>query len=81
MPSPDAWRIREQLLEEVAQAGNDASPALRLAGWALSHPWKRTISPLSKITVEEWIQRRLAEGRREEAEAAFPGHPLLVKPK
>ena len=79
-PLPEPWRLRETLGRDAARL-DDSSPAVRLVRWALADPWKRTISPLSKVTVEEWIQRRLAEGHREEAERVFPGHPLLAKPK
>jgi hypothetical protein len=32
------------------------------------------------MTVPEYIRRCLADGHCEEAERAFPGHPLLAQP-
>ncbi len=45
--------------------------------WFLSDPWTRTVSPLSRLTVPEYIQQQIAAGRRDEVEQEFPGHPLL----
>lgn len=45
--------------------------------WFLSDPWTRTISPLSRQTVPEYIQQQIALGRREQIEQEFYGHPLL----
>ena len=42
-----------------------------------SVPWTRTISPLSKQTVPEYIQQQIAAGRREQMAQKFPDHPLL----
>ncbi|MDD5322792.1 MAG: WD40 repeat domain-containing protein [Methylococcales bacterium] len=45
--------------------------------WFLSDPWTRTVSPLSSLTVPDYIQQQIAAGRREQMEQEFPGHPLL----
>jgi hypothetical protein len=45
----------------------------------LADRYTRTISPLSQVTVPEYIQQLIAEGRRDQAERDFPGHPLLRK--
>lgn len=49
--------------------------------WFLADPYTRTISPLSDLSVTEWIEHRLAEGTEEarrEAERVFPRHLLLA---
>ncbi|MCP5246103.1 MAG: hypothetical protein H6937_09215 [Burkholderiales bacterium] len=45
--------------------------------WFLSDPWTRTISPLSKLAIPEYIQQEITAGRREQVEQEFPKHPLL----
>ena len=45
--------------------------------WFLSDPWTRTVSPLSSLTVPDYIQQQIAAGRRDEVALEFPGHPLL----
>jgi hypothetical protein len=47
--------------------------------WFLADRYTRTISPLSQATIPEYLQRLIAEGRRDQAERDFPGHPLLRK--
>ena len=47
--------------------------------WFLENRWNRTISPLSSVSVPEYIQGLIAEGRIEDAAILFPGHTLLTK--
>jgi len=53
-----------------------------LTRWFLADPWESTISPLSQVTVRDFIRRLLADGSdpsRRAAESAYPGHPLLTE--
>ena len=57
--------------------------ALSILHWILEDPWKRTISPASRLTVPTYITDRLklcslsASGQ---ARVQFVGHPLLQHP-
>jgi WD40 repeat protein len=48
--------------------------------WLFADPATRTISPLSRITVPDYVARLLAEGEsgRRDAMRLFPGHPALA---
>ena len=67
----------EHLRQLTANAPLGKSTAESFTRWFLSDPWTRTISPLSKQTVPEYIQQQIEEGRREQMAQVFPNHPLL----
>jgi WD40 repeat protein len=80
MPLEDQNVSLSVLRRETAAAPLGQATAASIIRWFFSDPWERTISPLSRITVPDFIHRRLAEGTdeaREDAERAFPGHPLF----
>lgn len=66
-------KLRARTENAVLGEPNSAS----FTRWFLSDPWTRNISPLSKLTVPDFIRQQLAEDRRDQAAALFPGHPLL----
>ena len=70
-----------QLRQQTANAPLGEPSAESFVRWFLSDPWTRTISPLSRKTVPEYIQQELAAGRREQVAQEFPGHPLLRQEK
>jgi WD40 repeat protein len=73
----------ESLRKKTAGAALGEASAPSLTRWFLSDPWESTISPLSKVTVRDFIRRLLAEGSeksRNAAEGAYPRHPLLRGP-
>jgi tetratricopeptide (TPR) repeat protein len=41
-------------------------------------PWDRTISPLSRLAVPEYIQQEIAAGHRDRVEQQFSGHPMFA---
>uniref|UniRef100_UPI002604D57A WD40 repeat domain-containing protein n=1 Tax=Nitrosomonas sp. TaxID=42353 RepID=UPI002604D57A len=67
-----------QLRQRTAHVRLGEPTAESFVRWFLSDPWTRTISPLSRTTVPEYIQREIAAGRREQVAREFPGHPLLL---
>jgi WD40 repeat protein len=78
------WSELAALRREARQAPADAGlSADAFAGWLFADPATRTISPLSRITVPDLIERILAEGDAGQMEAArlFPGHPALAAPR
>jgi WD40 repeat protein len=73
----DQMEHLENLRHQTATAPLGEPTAESFTRWFLSDPWTRTISPLSKQTVPEYIQRQIAAGRREQMVQEFPDHPLL----
>ena len=69
-------------LRRLGARARDNEPTVAgLVRWYFAHPWERTVSPLSELTVEEYLRRLLEAGletARLEAERTFPGHPLLA---
>ena len=65
--------LRRQALDAPAGMPTIAS----VARWLFEHPWYRTVSPLSRMTVADYIQGCLQSGAGDEARRAFPGHPML----
>jgi hypothetical protein len=68
-----------QLREKTANATVADGMGRWFVRWFLANRWNRTISPLSSVTVQEYIQRRIAEGRIEDAVFLFSGHPFLTE--
>ena len=79
VPVIDVAHRFSQLRKKTANATLADGMGPVFVRWFLADRWNRTISPLSGVTVQEYIQRRIAEGRSEEAAALFPGHPLLTE--
>jgi hypothetical protein len=71
---------RFEALRKQASGAEPGTPgAAAFIRWVLDDPWKRSTSPLSKMTVDQYIERMLALGEagRAEAERVFLGHPRL----
>lgn len=73
----DQMERLNKLRQQTANAPLGKPTAESFTHWFLSDPWKRTISPLSKQTVPDYIQQQIAVGRREQVEQEFSDHPLL----
>jgi WD40 repeat protein len=73
----DQMEHLENLHQQTATAPLGEPTAESFTRWFLSDPWTRTISPLSKQTVPDYIQQQIAAGRREQMAQEFPDHPLL----
>jgi hypothetical protein len=65
------------LRQQTANAPLGDPTAASFIRWFLSDPFARTVSPLSRLTVPEYIQQQIATGHRPQVEQDFPGHPLL----
>ena len=65
------------LSRQTANAPLGQPTAESFVRWFLSDPWTRTVSPLSRLNVPDYIQQQIAAGRRDEVAQEFPGHPLL----
>ncbi len=73
--------LLNRLRQQTANAPLGELTAESFVRWFLSDPWTRTISPLSRKTVPEYIQQEIDAGRREQVAEEFPGHPLLRREK
>ncbi len=67
--------LREETKDATEADGNGRA----FVRWFLADRATRTISPLSKVTVPEHLQRLIDAGKADEAVGEFPGHPLLLK--
>ena len=65
------------LRQQTANASLGEPTVESFIRWFLSDPFARTVSPLSRLTVPEYIQQQIAAGRRDQMEQEFSGHPLL----
>jgi len=70
------WLMRLDMLRlgNTQTSGNSMEALLH---WVLGNPYERTISPLSTMTVDDYVRRVLDMELREEAEHEFPSHRLL----
>ena len=75
-------------LKRSSEHGQGSAESLRR--WILADPWDRKISPLSALSVPDYVRQLLSDAcdpqiglvcGRDEAERLFPGHPLLGAPK
>jgi WD40 repeat protein len=74
---PDRKERLSHLRSAASAAPDGQATVLSFARWLFSDPWTRTISPLSAVTVPQYICDAIRRGAVEEAQRAFPGHPLL----
>jgi len=80
----DAAARAASLRQRVAGAELGKPSVPSILRWVFEDPWDRTISPLSSITVNDYIVERLKRctvEARSEVESHFLGHPLLLKIK
>ena len=55
------------------------TPLLRVMKWSVSDRRTRTISPLSQVTVSEWLENRIKEGTVEGLRAAIQVDPANAR--
>ena len=79
VPITDAVDRLAKLREETKDATEADGNGRAFVRWFLADRWTRTISPMSKVTVPEHLQRLIDAGKTDEAVGEFPGHPLLLK--
>jgi dipeptidyl aminopeptidase/acylaminoacyl peptidase len=68
-----------RLQSAVSEPGRATEDFSRLVTWLMADPARRTISPFSDMSLDDYVRRMIAAGpaTREEARRAFPWHPLL----
>lgn len=72
---PDLYERQADFDRRVAEATGD-DPWSLLLRWSFAAPADRTISPLSKVTVREFVARRLASGTQSGLHEAFRADPM-----
>jgi hypothetical protein len=77
VPLPDQTSQLTRLRTGSTNAPEGRNSVASLARWLFSDPWTRTISPLSAVTVPQYICDSIRRRVVEEAQRAFFGHPLL----
>ncbi len=79
VPTTDAVDRLAKLREETKDATEVDGNGRVFVRWFLADRWARTLSPMSKVTVSEHLQRLIDAGKTDEAVGEFPGHPLLLR--
>jgi WD40 repeat protein len=77
---PDQVRMLQNLRDRVRWYRAGMRPAPAFLAWFLDDPFMRTISPISEVTIADYVRERLSSGTqsaRDEAARAFPGYPLF----
>ena len=61
----------EKIAAKFARVSSELTPLQRFLKWSVSDRRSRTISPLSQVTVSEWLENRVKEGAVEGLRAAM----------
>ena len=80
-PVPDRWQHLQALSAKLA-ASNQRDPFAALGKWFLGDPQKRTLSPYSKLSRREYVERCLSEKDQpflHEAERLSQDDPKLLE--
>ncbi len=80
-PLANDWVLGRDALLGVARSSETAPAEARWIRWLLTDVRQRTVSPLSDITFDQWLEERLTENTPEslsEAREAAPGNPVLI---
>src|SRR6266496_1072627 len=71
--------IREKITAKLPGAPSELSPLQRFLNWSVADRRTRTISPFSQVTVPEWLENRIKEGRVEGLRAALEVDPVNAR--
>ena len=70
---------RDKIAAKFLRPSSKLTPLQRVMEWSVSDRRSRTISPLSQITLPEWVENRLTEGTIEGLRAAMQVDPENVR--
>jgi len=70
---------REKIAAKFLEPPLKMTPLQRFMEWSVSDRRSRTISPLSQVTVSEWLENRIKEGTVEELRAAMQVDPANAR--
>ena len=68
-----------EIAAKYAGMSSGLTPLQRLLKWSVADHRNRTISPLSRETVSEWLENRIKEGTVEGLRAAFQVDPTNAR--
>jgi hypothetical protein len=69
----------EKIAAKFARVSSELTPLQRFLKWSVSDRRTRTISPLSQVTVSEWLKNRIKEGTVEGLTAAMQVDPANAR--
>jgi hypothetical protein len=69
----------EKIAAKFSGPSSKLTPLQRFLKWSVSDRRSRTISPLSKVTVSEWLQNRVKEGTVQGLRAALQVDPANAR--
>ena len=69
----------EKIAAKFSRPSSKLTPLQRLMKWSVSDRRSRTISPLSQLTVSEWLENRIKEGTVEGLRAAMQVDPANAR--
>jgi WD40 repeat protein len=69
----------EKIAAKFARASSELTPLQRFLKWSVSDRRTRTISPLSQLTVSEWLENRIKEGTLEGLRPAMQIDPANAR--
>ena len=81
MPPDQVRATREKIAARFAGLSSNLSPVQRCLKWSVSEWKNRTISPLSEVTVAEWVEDRIRQGAIDDLRTAVqvdPTNPRLA---
>ena len=70
---------REKIAAKFSEPPSKLTPLQRFMKWSVSDRRTRTISPLSQVTVSEWLENRIKEGTVEGLRAALQVDPANAR--
>jgi dipeptidyl aminopeptidase/acylaminoacyl peptidase len=70
---------REKVAAKLSRPPSKLTPLQRFLKWSVADRRSRTISPLSQVTVSEWVENRIKEGTVEGIRAAMQIDPANVR--
>jgi WD40 domain-containing protein len=70
---------REKIAAKFLEPSSKLTPLQRVLKWSVSDHRSRTISPLSQVTVAEWLENRIKEGTVEGLRAAMQLDPANAR--
>jgi len=70
---------REKIAAKFLGSSSKLTPSQRVMKWSVSDRRSRTISPLSQVTVPEWLENRIKDGTVEELRVALQVDPASAR--
>jgi hypothetical protein len=79
VPPEQVIALRKKIAARFSGASSKLTPLQQFLKWTVSDRRSRTISPLSQVTVSEWLKNRIKEGTVEGLRAALQVDPANAR--